>query len=340
MLSEETDYETSNMSSKKNIDFERIHRILIIRLGPLGETVLMTPVIRAMRQGFPDAHIACMIDPIRTDLVSANPHLNEVIPYQSSVPRLIYGMAKRSFQLAVVLQPTFRLVLHTFLARIPYRVGLETNAGGRRLLHLAAPNNTNQHETARYLDVVRVLGIEFESDEPEVFVDQKTQAWACEFLCSAKINADSLLIGLNPGAGTTYRRWSKERLAEVGNWLQVEYNAQLCISGGPREANLPHELAALINGETTVITGTTPLQLAAIIQKCNLFISNDTGPMHLSTAVKTPTIALFGASNPVQWAPIWPQHRVIVRNSMEDIAVEDVFVAVRKCLDGTSGVEK
>ena len=316
----------------KDIDFERIHRILIIRLGPLGETVLMTPVIRALRQGFPEAHIACMMDSIRTDLVAANPNLNEVIPYQSSVPRLIYSMARRSFQLAVVLQPTFRLVLHAFLAGIPYRVGFETNFGGRRLLHLAAPNNTNQHETARYLDVARLLGIEPDSDEPEVFVDQESQAWGSEFLRNAKINGGSPLIGLNPGAGTTYRRWAVERFAEVGNWLQMQYNAQLCITGGPREAALPHELAALINGETTVITDTTPLQLAAIIQKCNLFISNDTGPMHLSTAVKTPTVALFGASNRIQWAPIWSQHKVIARNSMDDIAVEDVIAAVQECL--------
>ncbi len=328
------------MLCKKNIDLERIHRIIIVRLAPLGETVLMTPVIRAMRQGFPNAHIACMTDLIRTDLVRANPNLNEVISYQSSLPRLIYGMAKRSFQLAVILQPTFRLVLHTFLAGIPYRVGFETNSGGRRLLHLAAPNNTNQHETARYLDVARLIGIEPESDEPEVFVDRNSQAWASEFFRNAKINGDSLVIGLNPGSGTTYRRWAKERFAEVGNWLQVEYNAHLIILGGPREADLPYELAALINGQTTLITDATPMQLAAIIQKCNLFVSNDTGPMHLSTALKTRTVALFGASNPIQWAPIWPQHKVIARNSMAEIAVEEVVSAVQECLDAVSVAEE
>ncbi|MDE0503600.1 MAG: hypothetical protein OXI86_05930, partial [Candidatus Poribacteria bacterium] len=99
---------------------------------------------------------------------------------------------------------------------------------------------------------------------------------------------------------------------------------------------LHHELEALIHGETTVITGTTPMQLAAIIQKCNLFISNDTGPMHLSTALKTTTIALFGASNPVQWAPIWPQHTVIARNNMGEISVEDVLSAVEECLNATT----
>ena len=78
----------------------------------------------------------------------------------------------------------------------------------------------------------RALGIEPKSDEPEVFLDQKSQAWANEFLCNAKINSNLLLIGLNPGAGTTYRRWAVERFAEVGNFLQAEYKAQLLIMGG------------------------------------------------------------------------------------------------------------
>ena len=106
----------------------QIERILIIRLAPLGETVLTTPVIRALRQHFRDAYIAYMVAPTREDLVAANPHLNEVLTYQASVPKLIYQIARRRFQMAIVLQPTFRLVLHTFLARIPFRVGFETNA--------------------------------------------------------------------------------------------------------------------------------------------------------------------------------------------------------------------
>ena len=164
------------------VSAEQIERILIIRLAPLGETVLTTPVIRALRQHFRDAYIAYMAAPTREDLVSANPHLNEVLTYQMSVPKLIYQIAQRKFQMAVVLQPTFRLVLHTFLARIPFRVGFETNTGGKKLLNLAVPNNTSQHETQRYLDVVRALGVEVVDTEPEVFVDRASIAWVNSFL--------------------------------------------------------------------------------------------------------------------------------------------------------------
>ncbi|MCZ6678729.1 MAG: glycosyltransferase family 9 protein [Candidatus Poribacteria bacterium] len=318
-------------------ELDQIQRILILRMGPLGETLLTTPVIRALRKRFPEAHIAYMVAPTREELVSANPNLDEVISYEKSVPKLIYGMAKRSFQMAVVLQPTFRLVLHTFLARIPFRVGFETNSGRKRLLHVAVPNNPAQHETARYLDVVRGLGIEPDTDEPEMFVDEAARKWADVFLVNAGVSPDRPLIGLNPGAGSTYRRWSKMGFAKVGDWLHRKYGAQILITAGGWEKTLPHKVANLMSSKPIIVTGTTPMQLGAVIQKCNLFISNDTGPMHMSVAVKTPTVALFGASNPLQWGPIWPQHTLIARKSMKDITVEDVLTAAENRLEEKMG---
>ena len=277
------------------LNLEHVNRILIIRLAPLGETVLTTPVIRALRQHFQEAHIAYMVAPTREDLVSANPYLNEVITYQASVPKLIYQMARRKFQMAVVLQPTFRLVLHTFLARIPFRVGFETNAGGKKLLSLAVPNNTAQHETQRYLDVVRALGVEVTDDEPEVFVDNASVAWANGFLENQKINDNSPVIGLNPGAATPYRRWQASNFAVLADRLHETYNAHTVITTGPREGELAEQVAAQMSHSPIIVNQATPMQLAALLQRCNLYISNDTGPMHLSTAVQTPTIALFGA---------------------------------------------
>lgn len=294
---------------------EQIERILIIRLAPLGETILTTPVIRALRQHFRDAHIAYMVAPAREDLVSANPYLNEVLTYQASVPQLIYQIARRKFQLAVVLQPTFRLVLHAFLARIPFRMGFETNTGGKKLLNLAVPNNTAQHETQRYLDVIRALDIEITDDEPQVFVDSAGIAWANNFLENQKLNDSNPIIGLNPGAATTYRRWHAPNFAVLGDRLHETYGAHIVITTGPREGELAYQVAKQMSHPAVIVNQATPMQLAALLQRCNLYISNDTGPMHLSTAVKTPTVAVFGASNLIQWAPPWKTHAVVARKA-------------------------
>ena len=296
---------------------KQINRILIIRLAPLGETVLTTPVIRALRQHFRYAHIAYMVAPTREDLVSANPHLNEVLTYQSSVPKLIYQLVRRKFDMVVVLQPTFRLVLHTFLARIPFRVGFETRTGGKRLLHISVPNNTAQHETQRYLDVVRALDIEITDDEPEVFVDDAGKVWCDDFLQNRNLNDGKSVIGLNPGAATSYRRWSADNFAILGDMLHDAYGAHIIITAGPREGELAHQVAKQMVYSPIIVNDTTPMQLAALLERCHLYISNDTGPMHLSTAVKTPTIALFGGSNPTQWGPPWEKHTVIARQECE-----------------------
>ena len=292
---------------------EQVNRILIIRLAPLGETVLTTPVIRALRERFREAHIAYMVAPTREDLVSANPHLNEVLTYQASVPKLIYQIARRKFQMAVILQPTFRLVLHTFLSRIPLRVGFETNTGGKRLLSVAVPNNTEQHETQRYLDVVRALRIEVVNNEPEVFVNREGKAWIDNFLKIEKLDDGKPIIGLNPGAATVYRRWDPANFAVLGDLLHEAYRAHIVITTGPREGELADQVAQQMSHSPVIVDQATPMQLAALLQRCNLYISNDTGPMHLSTAVKIPTIALFGASNLIQWAPPWEKHAVIAR---------------------------
>lgn len=293
------------------VSAEQIERILIIRLAPLGETVLTTPVIRALRHHFQNAYIAYMVAPTREDLVSANPHLNEVLTYQTSAPKLIYQIARRQFQMAIVLQPTFRLVLHTFLARIPFRVGFETNAGGKKLLNLAVPNNTSQHETQRYLDVVRALGIEVVDSEPEVFVDSASITWVNNFLENQKLSDGKRIIGLNPGAATPYRRWHAANFAALGDQLHETYSAHIMITTGPREGELANQVAELMSHSPVIVDQATPMQLAALLQRCHLYISNDTGPMHLSTAVKTPTVALFGASNLTQWAPPWDRHAVV-----------------------------
>ena len=294
---------------------EQIERILIIRLAPLGETVLTTPVIRALRQHFQNAYIAYMVAPTREDLVAANPHLNEVLTYQASVPKLIYQIARRRFQMAIVLQPTFRLVLHTFLARIPFRVGFETNAGGQKLLSLAVPNNTTQHETQRYLDVVRALGVEVTDAEPEVFVDSAGTAWVGNFLESEKLNDNRPIIGLNPGAATAYRRWEASNFAVLGDRLHERYGAHIVITTGPREGELAVQVAKGMVHPPVIVNQATTMELAALLQRCDLYISNDTGPMHLSTAVNTPTLAVFGASNLTQWAPPWDKHAVVARES-------------------------
>ena len=306
---------------------KNINRILIIRMGPLGETLQTTPVLKALRARLEKAYLAMMVTEDRVELVSANPHLDAVVIYDKSAPKLINKLCKHRFQMALILQPTFRLVLLTFLAGIKYRVGFETNGGGKLLLTVPVRNNQNQHETDRYLDVIRALGIQPVDREIEMGVTCEAEEWAQEFLTCAGISPQRLLIGINPGSFWMYRRWPEERFAQIADKLVAEYDAQILLTVGPSEVGLGEEIARLMCYKPVILSNITPMRIAAAFKQCDLLISNDTGPMHIGIAVGTPTISLFGSSNPNKWGPIASKHSIIHRNGMETITVEDVMEA-------------
>ena len=168
-----------------------------------------------------------MVAPTREDLVSANPHLNEVLTYQASVPKLIYQIARRKFQMALCYNQRFVSSFTHFSPESRSVLDLKRTPGGTKLLNLAVPNNTLQHETQRYLDVVRALGVEVLDSEPEVFVDRASIAWVNNFLENQKLNDSKLIIGLNPGAATDYRRWHAVNFAALGDQLHETYGAHI-----------------------------------------------------------------------------------------------------------------
>ncbi len=312
---------------------KHVKRILVIRMGPFGETLLITPVLRALRSSLPHAHITVMVGFDKVDLVSENPNINEVIAYEKQNAELIRELRRHHFHLAVILQPTFRLVLLALIAGIKYRVGFETRKGGRLLLTKYARDDRTQHETDRYLSVVRAAGIQPVTREIEMSVTEDAEQWAREFLIRSGISEERLLIGINPGCVWPKRQWAKERFAEVGDILASEYDAHILITIGPNEIGLGMEIAAMMSHEPVILENTTLMRVAAAFKQCALLISNDTGPMHIGIAVGTPTIGLFGISDPNRWGPIGSQHAIVHRKGIEAITVDDVMAVARKKID-------
>lgn len=315
-------------------DLKDIRRILIIRMGPLGETLQTTPVLKALRAAIPQAYMAMMVTSDRVDLVSANPNLNEVIVYDKSMPRLIYKLRRRKFDTAIILQPTFRLVLICLLAGIKNRIGFEPRSGSKRFLKVAVGDNRTQHETDRYLDVIRATGIKPLDNEIEMFVTDEAQKWVDEFLMvGAQHTAPLRLIGINPGGFWPDRRWPVDRFVKVADTLVYEFGVKILITLGPSEVELEEQLLKLMRAKPIILKNTTPMKIAAAFTRCEILISNDTGPMHIGVAVKTPTLGLFGNSDPKRWGPIAKIHRIVHRpGGMDKIIVEDVLSVAREML--------
>ena len=291
-----------------------MERILLIRLSSLGDVVLTTPVIRAIRAHFPNAYIAMLVAKQSADVLRQNPHLNEIIQFNrfakdkdtGEMLRIIRILRQRKFGLTFDFQRKFRTELLMFLS------GASERVGKGRLCTTRVPERDNKHATEHYFDLLHATGIPAENRQLELFLTESERADVYHAFEEAGIAEMQLKVGLFPGAGWKLREWMPERFAAIGDKLVRHFNAQVIIFGGPKEVDLVHTVSKLMNEPATPFAGKLHIrQLAACIERCNLFLTNDTGPMHIAAAVRTPTVALFGPGNHIRFQPFGNLHTII-----------------------------
>ncbi len=289
-------------------------KILLIRLSSLGDIVLTTPAIRAVRANFPNAHIAMLVAKQSADVLRENPHLDEIITFDrfakdkdtGEMWRIVRLLRERKFTLAIDLQRKFRTEMLMYLSGAPERVGKSWLCTTRVL------EQGNKHVTEHYFDLLHAVGISAEDPKLELFLAESERRDAVQRLKTAGVVDTRLKVGLFPGAGWKLREWMPERFAAIGDRLVQHFDADVLIFGGQKESELVHTVANLMQTRVIPFAGNLQIrQLAACIKQCNLFVTNDTGPMHIATAVGTPTISLFGPGNHIRFQPLGALHETI-----------------------------
>ena len=289
-------------------------RILLIRLSSLGDIVLTTPVIRAVRAHFPEAYIAMLVGKQSADVLRENPHLDEIITFDrlakdkntGEMVRTLRTLRERKFTLAIDLQRKFRTEM------LMYFSGAAERVGKGHLCTLRVPEHGNKHATTHYFDLLHAVGIPTADGELEMFLAESERAAATKRFDTAGITRTGLKVGLFPGAGWKLREWMPERFAAIGDKLVQHFNANVLIFGGRQESALVHAVADLMAVPAARFPGNLQIrELAACIEKCDLFLTNDTGPMHIAAAVGTRTVALFGPGNHIRFQPLGALHQTI-----------------------------
>ena len=330
-------------------------RILLIRLSSLGDIVLTTPVIRAVRSHFPEAYIAMLVAEQSADVLRENPHLNEIITFDrfaknkdtGEMLRITRVLRERKFTLAIDLQRKFRTELLMYLSGAAERVGKG------RLCTVRVREQGNKHATAHYFDLLYAVGIPAVDQKLEMFLAASERADATQRFDAAGVTETGLRVGFFPGAGWKLREWMPERFAAIGDKLVQHFNADVLIFGGPRETELVHTVVNLMDTRAFAFAGNLQIrELAACIEKCDLFLTNDTGPMHIAAAVGTPTVSLFGPGNHIRFQPLGELHQTI-RHAvpcspckqftdkckdnicMKGIGVDEVWQSVSRVLEST-----
>jgi heptosyltransferase-2 len=308
-------------------DFSQVNRIIVRGVNWVGDTVLSYPTVQQLKTFFPKSHLTMLIPSHLTDLWRTFPHVDEIIPFQKKRGigsiwedlNLSQSLRKRNFDLAVILPRSFRSALHIYLARIPNRIGYQDE--GRSIFLTHGIRRTKEmlqvHRVHYYQKLIEPLGKIEGLPTPQLFLREEDRKWAVQALKDSGILGGEPLIGMNPGASYGLAKcWYPDRFGELGRRLAEKWQARILLFGREEEGPLVHEILRHLGTKGIDWTGKTGLlQLAALLEQCHFLVTNDTGTMHVATAVGTPVAAIFGPTDPITTGP-WGEGHVVVKKEV------------------------
>ena len=352
--------------------FDESKKILIRATNWIGDAVMTVPAVQAIRKSYPEAHISLLAKPWVSEIFQENPDIDETILYEESHDsiigkfRLASKLRKEKFDKAILLQNAFDAALIARLAGIPERIAYKRDGRGF-LLTDAIPVNEEvqaQHQVYYYLDLLKSIGLQAGDPQPYIFLSDDERQWARDFLRPHFAEENSPLIGINPGA--TYgsaKRWPAERFAAVISSIIKELKGRVVVFGSEKETDIAEEILNNLGtpdpkllSQILNMSGKTSLrELAAMIAECDVFVTNDSGPMHMAAALHVPVAAIFGSTDWKATGPFGEGHKIITKNvpcspcmkrecpeehlkCMTEIGADEVFDAVKEIFPANKAV--
>ncbi len=311
-------------------------RILFVRTDRLGEVLLNLPALMALRAAYPAARMTFMAAPDLCQLLSGLSGVDEWLEYQdragrpwwSSAARLAGQWRVRRFDLAVISNPKKEFHAASWLAGIKIRAGYDRKWGCLLTHRLPDRKSLGQrHEVEYNLELIRAAGADGPVPVWRMPAYEVEQAQVAQLLQGQGIQPSDPLVAVHPWSSNPRKEWPMDRFHAL--MARLGSSARVVVLGGPQERQ---RISAAWPQPAADLVGRLSLrQLAAVLKRVRLLISNDSGPVHLAAAMRTPTVALFvapdAATGPARWGPWGPGHRVIWKPAAEEITVEEVLAA-------------
>ena len=312
------------------MDQETVGKILVLCLPGIGDTLLFTPALRSLREHFPKAQIwvLVMFQGSR-EVLEKNPHIDKVILWEFLKQgalrsfKFLLGLRRQRFDVSIMAYPANRIEY----SLVHLLVGAKRRYGHRyhhrdlsslNVLHgRTIMEHNERHNVEENLALLRLLGVHSgTSNSLELHLSKEDRAVAGDWLTKRQ-SGKGLLIGFHPGTAEfknqAKRRWAKEKFAMLGDALIEQFGAQVLIFGGPDEEELKEDIRRRMSRPGMVVSGTTMRQTAALIERCALFVSNDSALMHTAAAMKVPCVVVFGPTNPKWVHPYGTRYRIVRR---------------------------
>ncbi len=263
--------------------------------------MLSTAVIQPLRSHFVDTHLTFLVGPRAIDILKSDPQIDTTIVYDNR--REHTGLKGRLKLIKSLRQEKYDLVVNlrdSLLARC-------INAEHWGLVH----GDRKRHAVTRYLEVLNKHGVDTKDFRPCIQLTEAEKTDVVEFLQENGLANKRILIGIHPGGNWEYKLWSAEKFAKLADILHASHDASILLFAGPNERKLQAKIARMMHTPPLLIETENLRKVAALISSCNLYIGNDTGPMHIAAAVGTPVVALFGSTDHTRSGPYGEQNTVV-----------------------------
>jgi heptosyltransferase-2 len=337
-------------------------KILIRSTNWIGDAIMTTPAVRTIRRNFPKAHITLLALPWVADIFTDSPHLDSIFPYHKNGIhqglggriRLIRQLSQQRFDLAILLQNAFEAALITTLAGIPARAGYTTDGRAMLLTHRVPldKETKKRHQVYYYQELLTKLGLQPGPDQLFLRLPAAVRTWAEDFTNTLQKDRGihQYLVGLNPGASYgPAKRWPAEKYGELAAGIADKTGARILVFGTPGDRDAALIIQRFAPENVVDLTGKTTLAEAmALIERCGVFITNDSGLMHVAAALRTPLVAIFGSTNPMTTGPFSPDSKIIRKEidcspcmathckadfrCMQEISSDEVYAAAKTML--------
>lgn len=320
----------------------------------IGDAVMTTPALGAVRKFFPTSKITVVANPIVAELFLDHPDCDHVLIFDKNGEhkgkfgflRFCSLVRKNKFDLAILFQNAIEAAIMTFLAGIPRRAGYCSDGRGFLLTHSVPLGREDKllHHTDYYLNMVRKVGVPAENTPLKLSCSDSEYQW------TEDVMGQGAWVAVNPGAAYgEAKRWFPDRFARVADQLQTEFNVRVLLTGGNNEIHVGSDIEnVMVKKPLNMIGKTTVRQLMALLSRCSLVVTNDSGPMHIAAAFGVPIVAVFGPTDHTTTSPLADNARIVRKEfscspcllrecptdhgCMEANTAEDVLAAARLLL--------
>lgn len=290
-------------------------RIVVIDLLYLGDLIFAVPFFCELRKNFPKARIDLVVNSAVYPIIEDNANFNNIYAYNKKWTlrqsiEFAGRLRQNNYDLGINIHGSWRSAILLKLIRPSFSIGYGGQGRGI-FLNRELKRPENQHMVEVYLNVLRKMNLKVEPRLPFLEIRESAQNKIDNMLSDWGLNSNQKLIALNTGGSWLSKRWTAEGFARLGDVLNRKYGKVLFV-GGPDDLPLVAKIINLMKTKPLVATGKTDLpELAALLSRCDLVISNDSGPVHVAAAVGTPTVTIFGPSDDVKYRPLGEKHRVV-----------------------------